>query len=76
MQASGVGLGDVIKGSLSAEVGPVLIGVVSHAGSPRPGSPGCQGSIAHAGQDSSALHTEPSLHEVRSSLAASPSVLM
>jgi len=67
IQASGMGLGEVIKGSLSAELGPVLIGVVSHAGSPRPGSPGCQGSIAHVGQDSSASQTEPLVHQVRCS---------
>ena len=44
-----MGIGEVIKGSLSAEVGSLLIGVVSHAGSPRPESPQRLGSIAHIG---------------------------
>ena len=44
-----MGIGEVIRGSLSAEVGSLLIGVVSHAGSPRPESPQRLGSIAHIG---------------------------
>ena len=63
-QAAGVGLEEVIRGSLSAELGSVLIGVVSHAGSPRPGSPAHQGSIAQAAPANAARQTEASTQQV------------
>ena len=56
----------MIKGSLSAEVGPVLIGVVSHAGSPRPESPTRQGSVAHIGREALALQQETSVEQASS----------
>ena len=63
-QAAGVGLEEVIRGSLSAELGSVLIGVVSRAGSPRPGSPARQGSVAHATPADAALQAEASTQQV------------
>ncbi|CAL5220614.1 g2656 [Coccomyxa viridis] len=68
-QTGGVGPGEVIKGSLSAEVGPVLIGVVSHAGSPRPESPTRQGSVAHIGREALALQQETSVEQASSAEA-------
>ncbi len=68
-----MGLGEVIKGSLSAEIGPVLIGVVSHAGSPRPESPTRQGSVAHIGREALALQQETSVEQASSSAQCTPS---
>ena len=59
-----MGIGEVIRGSLSAEVGSLLIGVVSHAGSPRPESPQRLGSIAHIGHVDEGLMREASAGEV------------
>ena len=73
-QASEVGLGEVIKGSLSAEIGPVLIGVVSHAGSPRPESPTRQGSVAHIGREALALQQETSVEQASCSALFSSSL--
>lgn len=64
-QAGDMGAGEVIKGSLSAEIGPVLIGVLSHAGSPRPESPTRQGSVAHIGREALALQQETSVEQAR-----------
>ena len=62
-QAGRVGLGEAIRGSLSAELGPVLIGVLSHAGSPRPESPTRQGSVAHIGREALALQQQTSAQQ-------------
>ena len=59
-----MGIGEVIRGSLSAEVGSLLIGVVSHAGSPRPESPQRLGSIAHVGHMEEDPMREPFAGEV------------
>ena len=67
-----MGGGEVIKGSLSAEIGPVLIGVVSHAGSPRPESPTRQGSVAHIGREALALQQETPVEQARLPAVPSP----
>ena len=64
-----MGVGEVIRGSLSAEVASLLIGVVSHAGSPRPESPQRLGSIAHVGHVDEGLTREASAGEVPSPFA-------
>ena len=69
-----MGIGEVIRGSLSAEVGSLLIGVVSHAGSPRPESPERLGSIAHIGNVDEALMRAASAGEVSRLLCPAPSV--
>ena len=68
-QAERASLSEVIKGSLSAELGHVLIGVVSHAGSPQPQSPTRQGSVAHIGREALALQSQVSVQQASPSTA-------